>query len=105
MLNLNVNSKCVAKCKAKYLENIQIPKETTPTADCSGFKSRCKDRTAKARHGRFSGSPRHRTGGYCSCTGCTSGGSSPGPVHNSNGKLSCFNLSSLCIPDEGVSHC
>ena len=35
MLNLNVNSKCVAKCKAKYLENIQIPKETTPTAVAS----------------------------------------------------------------------
>ena len=32
MLNLNVISKRVAKCKAKYLENIQIPKETTPTA-------------------------------------------------------------------------
>ena len=33
MLNLNVNSKCVAKCKAKYLENIQIPKETTPASN------------------------------------------------------------------------
>ena len=35
MLNLNVISKCVAKCKAKYLENIQIPKVTTPTAVAS----------------------------------------------------------------------
>ena len=33
MLNLNVNSKCVAKCKAKYLENIQIPNETTPASN------------------------------------------------------------------------
>ena len=33
MLNINVIS--VAKCKAKYLENIQIPKETTPTAVAS----------------------------------------------------------------------
>ena len=36
MLNLNVKSKSkskyVAECKAKYLENIQITKETTSTA-------------------------------------------------------------------------
>ena len=35
MLNLNIISKCVTKCKAKYLEKIQIPKETTPTAVAS----------------------------------------------------------------------
>ena len=35
MLNLNVKSKWVAKCKAKCLENIQIPKETTATAVAS----------------------------------------------------------------------
>jgi hypothetical protein len=34
-LNLEFISKCVAKCEAKYLENIQIPKETTPTAVAS----------------------------------------------------------------------
>ena len=33
MLNLNIISKCVAKCKAKYLENIQIPNETTPASN------------------------------------------------------------------------
>ncbi|XP_056462181.1 uncharacterized protein LOC130402093 [Gadus chalcogrammus] len=41
MLNLNVNSKCVAKCKAKYLENIQILRNH------ARFKSRGKDRAAK----------------------------------------------------------
>ena len=35
-LNLEFISKCVAKCEAKYLENIQIPKETTPTAVTRG---------------------------------------------------------------------
>ena len=39
MLNVNLNliSKCVAKCKAKHLENIKIPKEITPTAVASNW--------------------------------------------------------------------
>ena len=49
MLNLNVISKCVAKCEAKYLENIQIPKETKP-----GPQLQASDHTAPiARHHNF----------------------------------------------------
>ena len=48
MLNLNVNSKCVAKCKAKYLENIQIPNETTPASNRAAKIERQSQRQSQA---------------------------------------------------------
>ena len=49
---LNVNSKCVPKFKAKYLENIQIPKETTPAAVASNRAAKI----ARQRQAGMSGS-------------------------------------------------
>ena len=48
MLNLNVNSKCVAKCKAKYLENIQISNETTPASNRAAKIERQSQRQSQA---------------------------------------------------------
>ena len=51
MLNLNVNSKCVAKCKAKYLENIQIPNETTPASNRAAKIERQRQRQSQSQAG------------------------------------------------------
>ena len=45
---LNVKSKCVAKCKAKYLENIQIPNETTPASNRAAKIERQSQRQSQA---------------------------------------------------------